>query len=176
MALHRSSTESEAKSHTDSTSDCGPNEGNQPIRWCRCDDKNAQINQILSTKTMTERLSTVGKSMAQPSTTYSIDSEAAPQPARNDPLNREATPKPAEKQQLNREATSKPAEKQQLNLEATAELAKIQSLDRDSSPGMQSLDRESSTQPAEDMDIEAVGQHSLVAYSSSVSPDKLEHL
>ena len=125
---------------------------------------------------MTERLSTVRKSTAQPSTTYSIDSEAAPQPARNDPLNREATPKPAEKQQLNCEATPKPAEKQQLNLEATAEPAKIQSLDRDSSPGMKSLDHESSTQPAEDIDIEAVGQHSLVAYSSSASPDKLGDL
>ena len=109
MALHRSSTESEAKTNTDSTSDCGPNEGNQPIRWCQCDDNNAQINQISSTNTMTERISTVGKSTAQPSTTYSIDSEAAPQPARNDPLNCEATPKPAEKQQLNLEATAEPA-------------------------------------------------------------------
>ena len=162
MVLHRSRTESEAKSDTDSTSDCAPDEGNQPIRWCQCDEKNAQINQISSTNTTTERVNTVGKSMAQPSTTNSIDSEAAPQPARNDPLNHEATPRPAEKHQLNHEAT--------------AQLAKMQSLDRESSPERQSLDRESSTQPAEDTVIEAAGQHSLVAYSPSASLDKLEHL
>ena len=108
MVLQRSSTESEAKSDTDSASDCGPDEGNQPIRWCQCDEKNAQINQISSTNTMTERVNTVGKSVAQPSTTDSIDSEADPQPARNDPLNREATPKPAEKHQLNCETTAQP--------------------------------------------------------------------
>ena len=41
---------------------------------------------------------------------------------------------------------------------------------------MKSLDRESSTQLAEETDIEAAAQHSLVAYSSSASPDKLEDL
>ena len=84
LLLHRSSTESEAKSNTDSGSDCAPD---KPIRWCGCDDKNAQINQISSTNTMTKRVNTVRKSMAQPSTTDSIDCEAAPQPARNDPFN-----------------------------------------------------------------------------------------
>ena len=93
-------------SDTDSTSDCGPDEGNQPIRWCRCDEKNVQINQISLTNTMTERVNTVGKSMAQPSTTDSIYSEADPQPAINDPLNHEGTPKPAEKHQLNCEASA----------------------------------------------------------------------
>ena len=162
MVLHRSSTESEGKSDTDSTSDCEPDKGNQPIRWCRCDEKNAQINQISSTNTMTERVNTVGKSVAQPSTTDSIDSEVDPQPARNDPSNHEATPKPAEKHQLNREATAQPE--------------KLQFLDREYSPGLHSLDHESSTQPAEDMNIEAAGQHSLVAYSSSASLDTLEDL
>ena len=114
------------------------------------------------TNTTTERVNTVRKSRAQPSTTDSIYSEADPQPARNDPLNHEATPKPAEKYQLNHEATAQPE--------------KMQSLDRESSPGPQSLDHESSTQPAEDTDIKAAGQHSLVAYSSSASLDTLEHL
>ena len=162
MVLHRSSTESEAKSDIDSASDCGPDKGNQPIRWCQCDEKNAQINQISSTNTMTERVNTFGKSVAQPSTTDSIDGEADPQPARNDPSNHEATPKPAEKHQLNCKTTVQPE--------------KMQSLDIESSPGLHLLDHESSTQPAEDTDIEAPGQHSLVAYSSSASLDTLEDL
>ena len=157
----------EAKSDTDSGSDCSPDVGNAPIRWCRCDESKAQINQISSKNTITERHNTDRTFMAQLLSTDGIHHEAGPQHVRNDTSNCEATAKATEKGNLNREATPQytPEYTQSLDTEKSPEAAEMQSLEHESSP-----------QPAEYVDIETAAQQSLITYSSSASPDNFEDM